>query len=495
MAYAISNALFKSATNFEGFGRVSTEQEGHEWYYIYDTEKSWTELRGGIKLKRGDGWYVRFFCHFPEDKDVVPRDYHLSQYQGTIVPNILSNYTYKMGPRTNADLHHTIRLAVLKIFREYIGREISIDDLNRRLHDLKKLDKSFITETMKMMCCRGDISAYERRGYVSFRLSPHLEDEYRRRNFLSSISDDMSAKSSRIRHLTGHPTTVGTYRERLLMSALQRIVPKRYQVSTGFIENCSRQLDIIVWDSQNFTALFQEEDFVVVPRAAVRAALEVKTKLTPKNIGDALNILWDAFSRENTAAPVFKGIFAFETSYRSDLAVAMSMKKFYNSKDAHGLIPREHWFIYSGVTQVCVPHNIMVRERYKYEEGRSDSFPQPNLSGTISDWEGDTKTPHFFGLLLSYLDLPLASKAELGRQFSSIMETIERNDLVDIYDYSWKPCLAAARLDRTLEPSGSIEYLERIHRFFAGEISQDEILVGMSNDPEKNGEGHVYKVR
>ena len=55
---------------------------------------------------------------------------------------------------------------------------------------------------------------------------------------------------------------------------LRKILPGRFQVSTGFIEDCNRQLDIIVWDGTNYAPFFRENEVVVLPRTSVRAIFE-----------------------------------------------------------------------------------------------------------------------------------------------------------------------------------------------------------------------------
>ncbi|WP_198533055.1 DUF6602 domain-containing protein, partial [Salinivibrio kushneri] len=86
-------------------------------------------------------------------------------------------------------------------------------------------------------------------------------------NYFSSHSYELMSKMQRLDYLIGreHWLSVGNYKEELLRSLLRNLLPKRYEVSTGFIlslnENGeqikSKQQDIIVWDSNDFSAIFR----------------------------------------------------------------------------------------------------------------------------------------------------------------------------------------------------------------------------------------------
>lgn len=116
-----------------------------------------------------------------------------------------------------------------------------------------------------------------------------------------------------------HYPSEGGYFEYVIRSYLRRRLPKRLEVSTGFISiiqyetlsngnleikrKVSRQFDIIVWDSSNFPPLFYADGLVVVMPESVKAIIEVTTNLNPSKMKedlDKLDDLHEIYSRERS---------------------------------------------------------------------------------------------------------------------------------------------------------------------------------------------------
>ncbi|WP_206755122.1 DUF6602 domain-containing protein, partial [Leptolyngbya sp. FACHB-711] len=86
--------------------------------------------------------------------------------------------------------------------------------------------------------------------------------------FLSSYNAELLSKVSRLDELIGrdHWLSVGNYKESILRSLISNILPRKYEVSTGFILASnrkgeilkSRQIDIIIWDSANYAPIFRD---------------------------------------------------------------------------------------------------------------------------------------------------------------------------------------------------------------------------------------------
>lgn len=114
---------------------------------------------------------------------------------------------------------------------------------------------------------------------------------------LASWSKELLSTIDRIHYLIGnrHQPTKGGYREALLRKFLRRLLPERFRVSTGFIyrwdQNPSRQLDILIWDAQQCSALLEEGELVVLTADSVAAIIEVKSTLNPTELRDALTLL------------------------------------------------------------------------------------------------------------------------------------------------------------------------------------------------------------
>lgn len=88
-----------------------------------------------------------------------------------------------------------------------------------------------------------------------------------------------------------HDLEDGKYREHLLRNILNKIVPKKYSITNGFIidsnNNRTEEMDIIIYDS-NYVPPFFEESYTIVPIEAVVAVIQVKTTLTRKQLSDAI---------------------------------------------------------------------------------------------------------------------------------------------------------------------------------------------------------------
>jgi hypothetical protein len=144
--------------------------------------------------------------------------------------------------------------------------------------------------------------------------------------FLSSYNAELLSKVSRLDELIGrdHWLSVGNYKESILRSLISNILPRKYEVSTGFILASdregkllkSRQIDIIIWDSVNYAPIFRDGDFVIVPPESCSAVVEVKGKLTAKELHNSLLNIDSLMDFCLTAYPVYnhicKYIFAYD---------------------------------------------------------------------------------------------------------------------------------------------------------------------------------------
>jgi hypothetical protein len=147
-------------------------------------------------------------------------------------------------------------------------------------------------------------------------------------NFLSSYNAELLSKVSRLDELIGrdHWLSVGNYKESILRSLLSNILPRKYEISTGFILASdregrilkSRQIDIIIWDSANYAPIFRDGDFVIVPPESCSAVVEVKGKLTHKELENSLLNIDSLTKFCSTAYPFYnhirKYIFAYDIS-------------------------------------------------------------------------------------------------------------------------------------------------------------------------------------
>jgi hypothetical protein len=120
-------------------------------------------------------------------------------------------------------------------------------------------------------------------------------------DFFRSFTEEVKATIRRIDTLIGpaHWPSVGGYKEGVIRRQLADCVPQRYTVSTGFVLSRdgagetirSRQIDVLVWDSHNYSPIFRDGSFVVIPPQALRVAMEIKGNLKTKELRESLENL------------------------------------------------------------------------------------------------------------------------------------------------------------------------------------------------------------
>lgn len=107
---------------------------------------------------------------------------------------------------------------------------------------------------------------------------------------LETAERDLQLKTKLIRSTIPHSGEIGGEVEKIFQEALISILPDRIGVTSGFVQdskgNCSRQLDVILFDRFNGPKIFSRE-VSVLPSEVVYAAGEIKTTLTKSEIVDA----------------------------------------------------------------------------------------------------------------------------------------------------------------------------------------------------------------
>jgi hypothetical protein len=157
----------------------------------------------------------------------------------------------------------------------------------------------------------------------------------KRRRYAASLANEIEAQSRQIADLVEHKATTGGYRETLLRRLLERHLPTRYHVATGFVYGCERQLDVLIYDRTDHPVFFREGDLVVVHPEAVCAIIEVKTTLNSKYLCDALELLRQVGDLRQDGPPVFKAIFGFDGATIN--TVTDYLRRFYRGEiDAEG---------------------------------------------------------------------------------------------------------------------------------------------------------------
>lgn len=143
--------------------------------------------------------------------------------------------------------------------------------------------------------------------------------------FHRTTGKELIALKDRVRNLVYHWGEDGRYKEAVLKSVIQRFLPAKYVIATGFVVKqtnlrgehlSSKQIDLIIYDT-SFPVLFKESDFVIVTPDAVRGIIEVKANLENQGLTDvtkrANEIGQFIFNgKTDNSAPFFNGIFSYE---------------------------------------------------------------------------------------------------------------------------------------------------------------------------------------
>ena len=85
-----------------------------------------------------------------------------------------------------------------------------------------------------------------------------------------------------------HRGSRGSLAENLLRELIAEFLPKRWVAGTGFVAdaagNLSRQVDVLVFDQFEQSAIYRDGDFVVLGPDTAKVAIEIKSKLDKDQI-------------------------------------------------------------------------------------------------------------------------------------------------------------------------------------------------------------------
>lgn len=314
---------------------------------------------------------------------------------------------------------------------------------------LKKFDAAMadlVTNLFRCLVASGELTAEKvgkRNPKVVVSLADHAKAAERSRAYAASFAAEISYQSQRIGHLIRHSQTVGNFRESLVRTLLQKYVPQRYHVATGFIFPSDRQQDIIIYDQIEHSPLFREGDLVVVPRGAVRAVIEVKTNLENADLGEALEILTVGVPRGDAdAPPIFKGIFGFGREALE--SIGECLRKFHAEPDkdatldkvisAHGI-----YDIHDTVTAICVLEQSLHRVVFLPREigGKDIVTPAAIEVGSVAGRASQGAL--FFDSLCRHLRHPFEGSQEMELIGSLLNGDASALGRTWFYDDVWGP--------------------------------------------------------
>lgn len=176
-----------------------------------------------------------------------------------------------------------------------------------------------------------------------------------------SIADELWALKNRVRNFIedAHWQTDGEWKESVLRNVLSRHMPVSIGVGRGFViapSSCSSQIDIIIYDSSKPT-LYKDGDLVFVTADAVKAVIEVKSRIVSNNLTTAMRKLADnaefvkTHRLENEDNDLFVGLFAYDFDENS-LSVRAILRRLHNN--ANGQLNRI-------INHVTLGKNLFIR--------------------------------------------------------------------------------------------------------------------------------------
>ncbi len=208
------------------------------------------------------------------------------------------------------------------------------------------------------------------------------------KEFHLTTGKELLALKDRVRHLISHWGEDGRYKEAVLKSVIQRFLPSKYVIATGFVvkqtdargeHDSSQQIDILIYDT-SFPVLFKESDFVIVTPDSVRAVIEVKTNIENQGLSavtkKANKIGQFIFNgKSDKTIPLFNGIFSYEGFEtlngikRVKNGITTAAKDFQVDSDFHKY----------RVNHICLNINLF----YKFWENKIGN--KPNILYKIND--------------------------------------------------------------------------------------------------------------
>ena len=107
-------------------------------------------------------------------------------------------------------------------------------------------------------------------------------------DFAEALRQRLLAQAELFASLSSHKTITGTGRERALADLLREVLPRRVEVLSGVVAHIddgaraksARQVDLLIADTHDFPVLARSGDLAVVLPDAVRAMVEIKSRVS-----------------------------------------------------------------------------------------------------------------------------------------------------------------------------------------------------------------------
>jgi hypothetical protein len=415
---------------------------------------------------------------------------NINEFSGPFFP-AFSNYR---EPRKDILSYYKLFKSIRKIADDFLLEQ------KRYLGKIKELEQYIvereftIEETqavLKALLSDGMMYKYSKTKSDEFiGFGEHKAKYHRQLSYYISIADELKIKSKRISLLVSHGQTVGNYREVILRDLIKQHLPSKFGIATGFIQGFPNQLDIIIFDTQNYSPSFKEGDLVVIKQEAVRAIIEVKTTLNPSTLFEALEMFHQISlpGYKSTTLPIFKGIYSFESKYKSTPSVAKGIFNFYNKPFFHEQVQKQ-WtrdilYLYHEVTCVATYGKHCLFSKYKNANEDKNSNIIPFLF-SIADEKGmDIQTAVFISLLFDYLDVePYAKKSSVWNFPKLLSESSTLKLERKLANDDWFP-RSRGQYEHNGDQVSIKRRLDMFDDWFTGKISTNELIYDQSHSKE-----------
>jgi len=138
------------------------------------------------------------------------------------------------------------------------------------------------------------------------------------RQYFESLSLECEALKNRVRSFISNRDwlTDGEWKETVLRTMLRRNLPASMAVGRGFIltpDGASNQIDVLVFDREK-PVPFKEGDLAFVTPDTAKVVIEVKTRISSRNLDAAIRHLADnaELCRVHLGRQIVFGLFAYE---------------------------------------------------------------------------------------------------------------------------------------------------------------------------------------
>ena len=118
-----------------------------------------------------------------------------------------------------------------------------------------------------------------------------MGEPYSLPTLIESLNQDIDHKLKTVREAMAHPVSKGDGSENTWLEMLKTYLPRRYQADRAFVidskNQCSEQIDVVVYDRQYTPLIFHYAGQIIIPAESVYAVFEVKQELNKGYITDA----------------------------------------------------------------------------------------------------------------------------------------------------------------------------------------------------------------